>query len=82
MEWWIVSIYGEAICLYRQFIPGMQPCSQGTFSHSKAVYSTLEGQLELTEASSLAATSRLASTLLMYVQWLSGKSVRLAIGRF
>ena len=40
-----------------------------------------ERQLELAEASSIAVICRLASAPLPWVQWLSGKSVRLVIGR-
>ena len=39
------------------------------------------GQLELAEASSMAIISRLVSAPLLWVQWLSGKSVQPVIGR-
>ena len=40
-----------------------------------------ERQLELAEASSLAVISRLVSAPLLWIQWLSGKNIRLVIGR-
>ena len=38
-------------------------------------------QLELAEASSMAIISRLASTSLLWVQWLNSKSIQLVTGR-
>ena len=38
-------------------------------------------QLEFDEASSMSVISRLASTSLLWVQWLSGKSIQLVVGR-
>ena len=43
--------------------------------------SIISRQLELAEASSMAVICRLASAPLPWVQWLSGKSVRLVIGK-
>ena len=58
------------------------PICQGSPFITKAVYPKVrERQLELAEASSMAVISRLASAPLPWVQWLSGKSIRLVIGR-
>ena len=71
-------------CLGNVPVQSIHPRPATPSTHSKlgsVSNSEKRGQLESVEASSMAAISRLASAPLPWVQWLSGKSVRLAIGR-
>ena len=80
--WWekIVKASTQAICLYSHSTPDPQPHLPGISIQNKVVWER-ERQLEPAEAASMAVISRLASTPLPWVQWLSGKSTWLVIGR-
>ena len=78
LGWWVVRVSAQARCLYSLIHPGPTALSAGDFYSNIRWLWDRDLQYESAEASFI---SRLSFALLLLIQWLSGKSLQVVIGR-